>query len=145
VGPHRVGDAEYLLIHADIERGESDKGTAERAQRRGTQITFGSVNRHRKRHLRPAEIVTERSDFADLSEIEALTEAIRQGQTMIPGWKMTPGEWMKALELKMRLTEGTVFDAFLGAVASASQEVADDDSPGVDVRPEGLVGAPDAS
>lgn len=118
---------------------------AERANARGVAITDGSVNRHRKRHLTFADASIERADFADLSELEALDMAIKQGQKNINTWKMTPSEWMKALELKLRLTEGSDFVGFQSAMASANAEVMSGEPTGGGVRPEDVDGSSEAA
>ena len=138
----KLGDEGAALVHRDIEDGLSDKSTAQNAVERGAHLTYGSVNRHRKRHLTATRDMVEDSALGELTEIEALDVALKQGQKNMHNWKMTPSEWMKALELKMKLTEGTVFDGFMSAIASASQEALEPDEGTTreGVRPGGVEG-----
>ena len=120
-----LGPERHQMVHDWLEAGDSYQTVCEKGMAAGFRITQGSLGRHLRNHTTDEARVAENQDFGKLDELAALDAAIKQGQKNIPNWKMTPGEWMKAMELKLRLTQGTVFDGMLAAMAAAGAE--DDD------------------
>lgn len=127
-----IGKPRATLLHGWFEAGQSDHKIEDLARAAGFTVTAASVGRHFRNHLIEADQVELREDYAEMGELEALQQAIKQGQKNMGNWKMTPSEWMKALELYMKFTEGTVYDGLLDAMELAEFDEETDD------RQEGL-------
>ena len=135
----RLGDVSNKKVHVMYEAGLADDPIVAAAAGLGIKVSKGSVHRHRKNHLTNYDDLERDDGLAELSELEAIDLAIKMGQRGIKNWNMTPGEWKGFVELKLKMTEGTAFDGFVAAVASASQE--DSESSEVPAGPTGDVQA----
>lgn len=115
----------------------NDKKMEIRARDAGMDITYGSFGRHRRLHLTEADSIEMDESLAELDDVEALDEILKQGQKNIRNWKVTPSEYFKAMELKYKLTQGSTMDAMYAAMAKAGSDEGEEDSASED-RPDDL-------
>jgi len=115
----------------------NDKKMEIRAREAGMNITYGSFGRHRRLHLTEADSIEMDESLAELGDVEALDEILKQGQKNIRNWRVTPSEYFKAMELKYKLTQGSTMDAMYAAMAKAGSDEGDEDSERED-RPEDM-------
>lgn len=117
--PPRVGDA----IHKWYEDGFNNYAIIAKASLLDVNISHGAVARHRANHLvvyDPADeapIPEGESEGEAISDIDALSRLISEGSRNFgrKGIKISPELWLRAMELKYKLTQGSVmadtFDA----------------------------------
>jgi hypothetical protein len=98
-------------------------------------LSFGAIQRHRSKHL---EKVT--SGFAPspnaptvgatgkkVSDLDLLDLMITKGADVLnaPNVKISPEQLLRAMELRLKLTQGSVFQDFFDAIGAVSGEVAE--------------------
>jgi len=114
------------LVHKWFEEGCNNQEIIDKAFVMGAKLSNGSVGRHRKSHLHRDQPVAEDGSDPDAKygEIELLDEMIQAGgrQLKLGQNKVTAEQMLRAIELKMRLTEGSVFDAMFAAMAGEGDE-----------------------
>jgi len=127
------------VIHGWIEQGKNYEFVAAEAAEHNWPIPARSgFYNHKNNHLIPEDQMTEIGELpvegAPLSDIQILERIIGAGASQLGGKtvRISPEMTMKAIELKIRLTQGNVMDNFLSAVDKAmGEEVADDGDPAV--------------
>ena len=114
------------LIHAWYEEGWNNFGIMAKAALLDTKLSHGSVARHRANHLEvidPDEVEEEVSESENqkLSDVQILDRIIRQGSKQLnsKGAKISPEMTMRAMELKYKLTQGSVMEDTFAAIARA--------------------------
>lgn len=128
LNPENLGPEKHEIVHALYEQGVNDFKMEEQLRAVGLTLSHGAIGRHRKNHL-VNESETMDEDLAGLSDIEAIELALQRGQKNIKNWKLTPSEYIKFMELKYRLTQGSTNDAMFAALASAGAEEDEDEGP----------------
>lgn len=131
--PEKAGPTRAAQIHTWFEEGNTPFAVMRLYNESGGRVFQKSVYGHHKRHLikvsdasgvdeRAAELI-ENPDVR-LSDLEILERIIQKGASALirADSKVTPEMTMKALDLKLKLTQGSVFDSFLGAVAEAMKD-----------------------
>lgn len=112
------------LIHRWFEEGCNNAEIIARAAPMGSKLSNGAVGRHRSTHLHAAASIgaaiedgEEPPKQSDLDVVDAL---IQQGARQVgtAAFKVTAEQLLRAIELKHRLTEGSVFDAMYDAMMS---------------------------
>lgn len=139
--PMGVGE----LVHKWFEEGCNNAEIIEKAGIMGAKLSNGSVGRHRKDHLHraaPEGAAVPGAEGRKLTELELLDAMIQQGgaQMALGQQKVTAEQTLRAIELKMKLTEGSVFDAMFAAMAGELE-----DDLGDLEEPEGDAPAPEPS
>ena len=125
--PDNLGEKGYQALHEWYQFGYNDVKMEELARNQGMTVTYGAIGRHRKNHLVRTEELETDEELALLSDVEALDAILKKGQTQIKSWKISPSEWFKALEMKYKLTQGSVMDAMYAAMAAAGSDSDDDE------------------
>lgn len=137
-----IGAQRASYIQMLFEKGVPPAGIKREMHGEGIRISDRSLYRHFKNHVSlipgtadedEAVIETFEKPEMRLSDLEILERIIQKGASALAkkDVRVTPEMTMKALDLKLKLTQGSVFDAFLGAVAEAMDEapVADEPDP----------------
>lgn len=129
------------LIHTWFEEGCNDREIRERAAPLGMKLSNGAISRHRANHLHAASSSVSPKDdgeeapkMSDLDVIEGIIQTGAQ-QVKLTSAKVTTEQLLKAIELKHRLTEGSVFDAMFAAMAGEEDEAELMDDGGEDPLP----------
>lgn len=117
----KLGHEAFQIVHSMYEQGLNDFVMEERLRAVDINLSHGSIGRHRKNHL-VDEAETMDEALEDLSDLEAIELALKRGQKNIKNWKLTPSEYIKFMELKYRLTQGSTNDAMFAALAAAGAE-----------------------
>lgn len=140
--PEKAGTQRAAQIHQWFEEGHTTFKVHTLANQSGMVVHQRSAYVHAKKHLVRIGDDTPLDDAAveliehpeqRLSDLEILERIIQKGASALvrKEARVTPEMTMKALELKLKLTQGSVFDTFMGAVAGA-MEGEDDEGPSVD-------------
>lgn len=103
-------DEHAEAIHSFIEAGKTVHQIVELAAGLGVELSWSAVRRHRSGHLRPFEP----SDAADealiagsgMSLIETVDLALRLGARNVRNWKLTPQDYIRFAEIKIKLDGG---------------------------------------
>lgn len=126
-----------------------ERATIESVQRRLAEMDFpasrAAVGRHRKTHLHPAEgIKRDVVDARPKSDLEVLETIIQRGsqQVDLSGSRISAEQLLRAIELKHKMTEGSVFDQMYDAMRGAppidlDAPVPPSDDPALAVQVEG--------
>jgi hypothetical protein len=146
IGNVPSGRAELVIKW--FEDGDSIAVVRRKLLEMGTVISMGSIGRHRKDHLHPvsAESV---SDGPKKSELDILDIIIQRGaqQVDLSSTKISAEQLLRAIELKQKMTEGSVFQDMFDAMRGVGQvdfdaPKAPPDDPGIPQN-EGADGPPD--
>jgi hypothetical protein len=134
----KLGD-NFLTVHGWFEEGVSVRGIVIKAEDElGISVSQTSAFRHHKRHLRavfdgetPSEVdVRTKRTASDLDVLEGIISA---GWRNSGNWKPTIQDTLKAMDMKLRLTKGSVFEDFFTDIDAALLE---DEAPAVPAAPE---------
>lgn len=95
-------------------------------------ISYGAIGRHKSKHL---ERVTSgmapspnapngRKPRGKVTDLELLDQMIALGVDVLqqPNTKITPEQLLRAMELRLKLTQGSVFQDFFDAIGAVSAE-----------------------
>jgi hypothetical protein len=125
--PAGVGE----LVHRWLEEGANRETVMARAAELGVKLTSGSIQRHKSNHLIPARdpnspLNSGEGDEPDrkFSELEVIDSVIQRfaRQMQHGSQQVTTEQGLRAIELKAKLTEGTVFDALFAALAGEDED-----------------------
>lgn len=118
------------LLHSWFEAGDNNPTIIRKAEALGKKLTNGSVGRHRANHLvwwDPANdpLVTgeEKPRKGDL-EILDLIIARGADQVDLSTMRISAEQLLRAIELKQKLTQGSVYQDFFDAIGVAGDELA---------------------
>lgn len=129
-----LSESEFKTIHGWYEAGWNDFKMEEAGRDLGLTLSHGAIGRHRKNHL-VEESETLDDDLSGLSDLEAIDLALSRGQANIKNWKLTPSEYIKFMELKYRLTQGSTNDALFATLAEVGSGAnAEDNGPSEDLE-----------
>jgi len=133
--PSGVGE----LLHRWFEEGANREALIARGKEVGVKLTGGSLQRHKANHLIPARGPgSPAGDDGDTgrrySELEVVDSVIQRfaRQMQAGSQQVTTEQGLRAIELKHRLTEGSVFEALFDAL---SGDDADDDMSDLEPSP----------
>lgn len=131
LNPRQLPAGAYDSIHRWYEQGLNPEAIASNAKAMGWELTPRSIARHKRNHLVPEDHLTQFGNEpvvldADakpgkLSDLEILDKIIQAGSKQLNGQsvRISPEMTMKAMELRLKLTQGSVFDDFMAAVGKA--------------------------
>lgn len=133
LSPQKAGSVLASKVQEWFVRGEKPYRIHKMLVDQGYEISESAVLRHFRRDVTLVDDVSVAEERAveaienpevRLSDLEILERIIQKGAASLirKETKVTPEMTMKALDLKLKLTQGSVFDAFLGAVADAMAE-----------------------
>ena len=117
------------LIHGWYEAGDNNAKIVERATLINVKISEGAVGRHRANHLIPVDQLEDPTDGPDekVNELELLDAIISRGakDLRLKTAKVTAEQALKAIDLKFKLTQGSVLDDFLAAIGGTMDDELD--------------------
>lgn len=133
LNPHHFPAGGYDAIHAWYEQGLSMDQIQSNAKVMGWEVTTRALYRHMQNHMVPVEHLTHFGENKDpvildpdapvgkMSDLDILDKIIQAGSKQLSqqSVRITPEMTMKAMELRLKLTQGSVFDDFLSAVGAA--------------------------
>ena len=114
------------LIHGWYEAGDNNQTIVERAALINVKISEGAVGRHRANHLIPVDKLEDPTEGTDekVNELELLDSIISRGakDLRLKTAKVTAEQALRAIELKFKLTQGSVIDDFMKAIGGTMDE-----------------------
>lgn len=131
--PAGVGE----LVHRWFEEGANRETIMERAKQFNVKFSGGALQRHKSNHLVPARdpnspLPDDDNPNRRFSELEVIDSVIQRfarqmqhGQTNV-----TAEQGLRAIELKHKMTEGSVFEAMFDAMMGVEDEDLSDLEPG---------------
>lgn len=134
-----LGEKTAAIVHGWYEQGLNDFKIEDNLREMDIKRSHGSIGRHRRNHLDVDDGTDGDEALEGLTDLEAIDLALARGQRNINNWKLTPSEYIKFMELKYRLTQGSTMDAMYAAMAAAGS--AQDDDGETEDRPEGVADA----
>lgn len=131
--PAGVGE----LVHRWFEEGANRETIMARAKEVGVKLTSGSLQRHKSNHLVPAadpnsplnDVEEPGRRFTELEVIDSVIQRFAR-QMQVGKTQVTTEQGLRAIELKHKLTEGSVFEALFDALSGD-----DDDEDLSDLEP----------
>lgn len=118
--PLNLGQEVADKVHNMIEMDDSLAEIMEYLKTTSAQVSQAGLSRHRMRHTHP---IVERPSVRNgpISELDLLNEMIAKGGELValPDFKMTAEQLLRAMELKLKLTQGSVFDQAYAAMRAA--------------------------
>lgn len=123
----------YESIHRWYEQGLNVVAIVANAKAMGWELGTTAVSNHKRKHMIPEDHFTPIDGFGQpvildpnlparkLSDLEILDTIIQAGSRQLSAQsiKISPEMTMKAMELRLKLTQGSVFDDFMAAVGQA--------------------------
>lgn len=129
LNPDRLPAGVGELVHRWLEEGANRETIMARAKELGVKLTGGSIGRHKQNHLVPAAdphspLQDGDDDTRRYSEIEVIDAIIQRGarQVQRSTANVTTEQLLAAINLKHKLTEGSVFDALFDALTGENDE-----------------------
>lgn len=129
LNPERYPEGIAEKMHEWFEAGERSKVEA-RMMQLGYKLSDGSISRHYYKHLVPLTILdTKEEDRVDLSnprsELDILNMIIQRGakQVDLKTFRVTAEQLLKSIELKHKLTEGSMFEDFFQKISEVQGEI----------------------
>lgn len=121
-GPGVLGADRAKIIHGWFEEGLNNDEIAARAKAVDPEwgLSNGSLGRHRANHLRQLVDGEDDAPVEDLSDIEALRRFIQRGVSQMGKWRIDPGNWMKAVDMYYKMTQGSAMADFFSALSAAA-------------------------
>ena len=120
--PPGIGD----LVHKWIEEGANNPQIIARGKELGLHFSNGSIANHKAKHLQfigdsPLAPVLggTPSSGEPMSELQVVDAIIQQGgkRLGVSGQNVTTEQLLRAIELKFKLTQGSVFEAMYAAMS----------------------------
>lgn len=137
LNPDRMPAGVGELVHRWYEEGANRETIIARARDLGVKLTNGSVQRHKSNHLVPDKDPNSPLNDGDdepgrrFSELEVIDAVIQRfARQMQKGSSaVTTEQGLRAIELRHKLTEGSVFDAMFDAMMGADDDLSDLEAP----------------
>lgn len=117
------------LVHSWYEAGDNDSTISGKSDTMGHHLSMGAVGRHRSKHLvkwtGTAAAPTAPSGPRK-SDLEILDQIIGRGSDLVDlaTFRITAEQLLRAIELKQKLTQGSLFQDFFGAIEEESDRIA---------------------
>lgn len=121
------------LVHKWYEEGANRETIRRRAGEMGAKISDGAIKRHKKDHLMvaPGAVAPRQPRLPDApkrGDLEVIEAIISRGaeQIDLSGSKVSTEQLLRAIELKHRLTEGSVFEKMYAALMDDGEDAAEE-------------------
>jgi hypothetical protein len=119
------------VVHSMYEAGDNREAIRQYLLTQGVSVSDGAIGNHKRKHLEPIVAATG-VGFAKpgappkkKTHLEILEQIIQSGgETLdIKSTRISPEMLMKAIEMHHKLTEGSVWEDFLGAIGAMGDEM----------------------
>lgn len=122
----KLGPENARIVHSWFELPLSVPKVILRAQEElGVKLTGGGASRHFKNHLRLQEetrAVDPNRKGGTASDLEVLEGVIEAAWRNSGSWRPTIQDALKAMDMKYKLTQGSVFEDFFAAISDAQMD-----------------------
>ena len=120
-------------IHAMYEAGLNARAISHKVEEVWNHhLSYGAIDRHKGKHLDKttagfAGVPGRSVPRKKVSDLELLDLMISKGADVLdaPNVKISPEQLLRAMELRLKLTQGSVFQDFFDAIGVVSGEVAE--------------------
>lgn len=118
------------LVHSWYEAGDNNNEISRKSDLMGHHISTGSAGNHRSKHLvkwHPGRAEhNPTSKGPRKSDLEILDQIIGRGSDLVDlaTFRITAEQLLRAIELKQKLTQGSLFQDFFGAIEEESDRLA---------------------
>lgn len=132
---HNLGPQLAELVHSWFEAGCNNATISQRSDQVGHHLSEGAIGRHRANHLEPLDEFEDPTAGNDpkppVDDIELLNEIIRRGAESLrfKTARVTTEQLLKALDMKYKLTQGSVWEKTLEALGAAMSDEAAREAP----------------
>ena len=114
-------------VHGWFEAGDNDVTIVEKAHTVGIEVARSSVGNHRAKHLQKLYVGIPEVDAPPVerkSDLEVLELVIGRGaeHLALASQRISTEQLLKAIELKHKLTEGSVFESFFGVLEAEGED-----------------------
>ena len=134
MNPGNIPSELNTLIIKWFEDGSTINTVRANAMALGHTFSVGAIAQHRKNHLHNADQVERAADGPPKGELDILNEMIQAGarQVGLDSTRISAEQLLRAIELKQKLTEGSVFDAMYEAMKGVGRTDLDAPKPPAD-------------
>lgn len=125
LNPDRLPAGVGELVHKWFEEKANRDTIIARAAELGVKLTGGSVGRHKQNHLRPASSGGDGvDDGRKYTELEVIDAIIQRGARTVKmsSATVTTEQLLSAINLKHKLTEGSLFDALIDSLSGEDDD-----------------------
>jgi hypothetical protein len=128
LNPDRLPGGLGELVHRWFEEGANRDAIMARSAELGHKLTSGSIQRHKSNHLRPVKdgvaALPDGGPAARISDLDALQAIIDRGaqRLELSSASVTTEQLIAAINLKHKLTEGSVFESMFDAMMGETDE-----------------------
>lgn len=118
------------MVHSWFEAGDNNPTISRKSDGVGHHLSMGAIGRHRGKHLvkwhQSDDTMTPRSPAKRKSDLDILDQIIGRGSEMVDlaTFRITAEQLLRAIELKQKLTQGSMFQDFFGAIEEESDRLA---------------------
>lgn len=125
---HQLGPKVAELVHSWFEAGCNNGTISARAKQIDVDISDGAAGRHRANHLEPLDEFEDPTDGSDpkpkIDDLALLDEVIQRGAEGLrfKTSRVSTEQLLKAVEMKYKLTQGSVWEATLEALGTAMSD-----------------------
>lgn len=126
----------FPMIHGWFEEGVNNPTIIERAKAIGLKLSHGAISRHKAAHLHPLNLGID-NDVPEepKTDLQVIEQVIQRGaaQVGMANTKVTTEQLLRAIELKLKLTAGSVFADMYAAMEG---DLGPDDAELEDIDPD---------
>ena len=122
----------YPEIHAMYESGMAEEPMSAKIEETWNHhLSYGAIKRHRLKHLErtttgfaPSPNAPQPVRGKKVSDLDLLDLMISKGADILesPNVKISPEQLLRAMELRLKLTQGSVFQDFFDAIGAVAGE-----------------------
>lgn len=126
---YQLGPKVAELVHSWYEAGLNNPTIVQRAKQIDVKISEGAAGRHRANHLEPLDEFEDPTEGEPpkVDDIVLIDQVIARGAESLrfKTSRVTTEQLLKAMELKYKLTQGSVWEATMQALAKAMDPAAE--------------------
>ena len=137
LNPQNFAGKGGALVHQWYEEGSNDATIRDKGKVMGFQLSLGAIARHRAHHLVRVDYKASAGDGVTIdptkaeestkrkSDLDVLEMFISRGadQIDLSTMRVSGEQLLRAIELKHKLTQGSVFESFFEAIGAAGDEM----------------------
>jgi hypothetical protein len=129
LNPDNLPGGMGAMVHSWFEAGNNNMQIVRKSDSIGHHLSNGAIGRHRSKHLVKWDAeadVTQGHGEKQKSDLEILDLIIGRGAETVDlaTSRVTTEQLIRAIELKQKLTQGSMFQDFFGAIEEESDRIA---------------------
>jgi hypothetical protein len=137
--PDNLGEEGAKMLHDILEAGYGGSHAQRELTKAGHSLSRTAIHRHVANHIRPLDKTEslEKAEGKRVPTLEILDAISEMGYKNRRNWRPTIQDVLKAEEMRLRLTGGSLFDAFLDVIDAATFPDPDDpeaEGPSTDIE-----------